>query len=87
MIEMLSDNELSRLGLQTIGDRHRLREHVKSFLSIASTESQKDEEPREANRNQQGRSSSGLITDIQREREDFYLNRIQAKEVKMPVQN
>jgi len=31
MIEMLSDNELSRLGLQTMGDRHRLREQVKSF--------------------------------------------------------
>lgn len=52
----------------SIGDSHKLREQVESFLSIASTESQKDEEPREANRNQQGRSSSGLITDIQRER-------------------
>jgi len=30
MIESLSDSELIRLGVQTIGDRHRLREKVKA---------------------------------------------------------
>ena len=37
MIEMSSDNELSRLGLQTIGDGHSLREQVSMSETIGVT--------------------------------------------------
>jgi hypothetical protein len=37
MIEMLSDNELSRLGLQTIEDGHSLREQVSMSETIGVT--------------------------------------------------
>lgn len=36
MIESLSDNEMVRMGIQTIGDRHRLRAAVRAKTETAS---------------------------------------------------